>query len=218
MSQKIVISHHWLPVSGPTCHPPSFTASGLPINLALTLSSSASYLTFWNSPYNRQKSLQNTNKKKQKGRGPLVAQRYTIRLPMRETQLWPLIREDPRCHGATKPVPQLLSLCSRVREPQLLSLRAASTQPERRNLLSLSAASTQPERRNYSARAPQLPSPSTAATQPERRIYSARAPRLLSPSAASTQPERRNYWSPHALELVLHNKRSHRNEKPVHCS
>ena len=203
MSQKIVISHHWLPVSGPTCHPPSFTASGLPINLALALSSSASYLTFWNSPYNRQKSLQNTNKKKQKGRGPLVAQRYTIRLPMRETQLRPLIREDPRCHGATKPVPQLLSLCSRVREPQLLSLRAASTQPERRN---------------YSARAPQLPSPSTAATQPERRIYSARAPRLLSPSAASTQPERRNYWSPHALELVLHNKRSHRNEKPVHCS
>ena len=147
-----------------------------------------------------------------------MAQRYTIRLPMRETQLWPLIREDPRCHGATKPVPQLLSLCSRVREPQLLSLRAASTQPERRNLLSLSAASTQPERRNYSARAPHLPSPSTAATQPERRIYSARAPRLLSPSAASTQPERRNYWSPHALELVLHNKRSHRNEKPVHCS
>ena len=39
---------------------------------------------------------------------------------MQETWVPSLIREDPTCCGATKP--QLLSLCSRTREPQLLSL------------------------------------------------------------------------------------------------
>ena len=29
---------------------------------------------------------------------------------------------------------------------------------------------------------------------------------------------RHNYWSPHALNPVLHNKRSHHNEKPWHCN
>ena len=39
----------------------------------------------------------------------------------------PLIREDLTCLGATKsPVTQLLSLCSRVWEPQLLSPHAAT--------------------------------------------------------------------------------------------
>ena len=32
-----------------------------------------------------------------------------------------------------------------------------------------------------------------------------------------TKPTHHNYWSPHALEPVLRNKRSQRNEKPVHC-
>ena len=32
----------------------------------------------------------------------------------------------------------------------------------------------------------------------------------------ATKPVHYNHWSPHALEPVLCNKRSHRNEKPVH--
>ena len=32
----------------------------------------------------------------------------------------------------------------------------------------------------------------------------------------ATKPMHHNYWSPRALEPVLHNKRSHFNEKPAH--
>ena len=42
------------------------------------------------------------------------------------------------------------------------------------------------------------------------------APVLESPGAAITEPTHRNYWSPGALEPVLHNKGTHRSEKPVH--
>ena len=34
----------------------------------------------------------------------LVAQWLRIRLPMQGTQVQALVREDPTCHGATKPV------------------------------------------------------------------------------------------------------------------
>ena len=34
----------------------------------------------------------------------LVAQLLKIRLPMQGTQVRALVREDPTCHGATKPV------------------------------------------------------------------------------------------------------------------
>ena len=34
----------------------------------------------------------------------LVAQWLRIRLPMQGTQVWSLVREDPTCHGATKPM------------------------------------------------------------------------------------------------------------------
>ena len=34
----------------------------------------------------------------------LVVQWLKIRLPMQGTQLWALVREDPTCHGATKPM------------------------------------------------------------------------------------------------------------------
>ena len=34
----------------------------------------------------------------------LVAQWLRIRLPMQETQVWALVREDPTCRGATKPI------------------------------------------------------------------------------------------------------------------
>ena len=77
-----------------------------------------------------------------------VAQWLRIRLPMQGTRVRAPVREDPTCHGATKPVrhnywacaleptshncwarvPQLLSLRSRAREPQLLSPRAATTE------------------------------------------------------------------------------------------
>ena len=34
----------------------------------------------------------------------LVARWLRIRLPMQGTRVWSLVREDPTCHGATKPV------------------------------------------------------------------------------------------------------------------
>ena len=37
-------------------------------------------------------------------RASLVAQWLRIRLPMQGTQVRALVREDPTCHGATKPV------------------------------------------------------------------------------------------------------------------
>ena len=82
----------------------------------------------------------------------LVAQWLGICLPLQGTQVQALVQEDPTCRGATKPVchnyrahaPQLLSLCSRARKPQLLK--------------------------------------------------------------------------PARLEPLLHNKRSHRSEKPTHCN
>ena len=44
-----------------------------------------------------------------------------IRLPMQGTRFRALVREDPTCRGATKPVRHnYLSLRSRAREPQLL--------------------------------------------------------------------------------------------------
>ena len=56
----------------------------------------------------------------------LVVQWLRIRLPVQETWLWALVREDPTCCGA--PEPQLLSLCSRAHEPQLLSPCATTTE------------------------------------------------------------------------------------------
>ena len=55
---------------------------------------------------------------------------------MQGTHVQALVREDPTCRGATKPVrhnywahvPQLLSLCSRAHELQLLSPRATTTE------------------------------------------------------------------------------------------
>ena len=59
----------------------------------------------------------------------LVVQWLRIRLPMQGTRVRSLVREDPTCCRATKPVhPQLLSLCSRAREPQLLSPRATTNE------------------------------------------------------------------------------------------
>ena len=37
-------------------------------------------------------------------RASLVAQWLRIRLPMQGTRVQALVREDPTCHGATKPV------------------------------------------------------------------------------------------------------------------
>ena len=37
------------------------------------------------------------------------------------------------------------------------------------------------------------------------------------PTCLATKLMHRNYWSPQALELVLHNMRSHCNEKPMYC-
>ena len=57
-------------------------------------------------------------------RTSLVAQWMRIRLPMQGAQVQSLVWEDPTCQGATEL--QLLSLCSRARVPQLLSLPTAT--------------------------------------------------------------------------------------------
>ena len=62
-------------------------------------------------------------------RTSLVVQWLRICLPMQGTRVRALVREDPTFCGATKPrVPQLLSLRSRAREPQLLNPRATTTE------------------------------------------------------------------------------------------
>ena len=53
----------------------------------------------------------------------LVAQWLRIRLPMQRTWVRALVREDP-----TARAPQLLSLCSGAREPQLLGLHATAAE------------------------------------------------------------------------------------------
>ena len=82
----------------------------------------------------------------------LVAQWLRIHLPVQGTRVRALVREDPTCHGTTKPV-----------------------------------------RHNYWA----------CAVEPVSHNYWACMPQLLKPTH---------------LEPGLRNKRSHRNEKPVHCN
>ena len=50
------------------------------------------------------------------------------RLPTQGTWVRALVWEDPTCRGATACVPQLLSLHSRARKPQLLSPHATTTE------------------------------------------------------------------------------------------
>ena len=50
------------------------------------------------------KSLIDSWKKEWMGRASLVAQWLRIHLPMQETRVRALVREDPTCRGATKPV------------------------------------------------------------------------------------------------------------------
>ena len=38
----------------------------------------------------------------------------------------------------------------------------------------------------------------------------------LSQWATTTEPKRHNYWSPHVIEPLLHSRRGHCDEKPVH--
>ena len=99
--------------------------------------------------------------KKDRNGASLVAQWLRIRLPMQGTRVPALAQEDPTCRRAAKPLPQLLSLSSRVREPHYW------------------AWALEPASHNYWAHMPQL-------------LKSAR------------------------LKPVLHNKRSHHNEKPEH--
>ena len=47
---------------------------------------------------------------------------------MQGTRVGALVQEDPTYGEATKPVPQLLSLCSRAHKPQLLSPHAATSE------------------------------------------------------------------------------------------
>ena len=77
---------------------------------------------------------------------------------MQGTRIQALVREDPTCRRATKPVchnywacaleptsHNYWSLCSRVREPQLLSLRATTTEAHAPQLLSLRSRAREPQ-------------------------------------------------------------------------
>ena len=58
-----------------------------------------------------------------------MVQWLRIRLAMQGTRVQALVREDPTCRGATKPMcHQLLSLRSRAHETQLLSPCATTTE------------------------------------------------------------------------------------------
>ena len=70
----------------------------------------------------------NTGVHKAQGGTSLVAQWLRIRLPVQGTRVRALVREDPTCRGITAHAPQLLSPRSRACNPQLLSLRAATTE------------------------------------------------------------------------------------------
>ena len=48
--------------------------------------------------------IQSEVSQKEKNRISLVAQWLRIRLPMQGTRVRALVREDPTCHGTTKPV------------------------------------------------------------------------------------------------------------------
>ena len=70
------------------------------------------------------------------GRASLVAQWLRIHLPVQGTRVRALVREDPTCRGATKPVRNNYWACTLepvshnywAHEPQLLSLRAATAE------------------------------------------------------------------------------------------
>ena len=53
---------------------------------------------------NSQEGKEGENSEINKLKSSLVAQRLRIRLPMQETRVRALVREDPTCRGATKPV------------------------------------------------------------------------------------------------------------------
>ena len=54
--------------------------------------------------YGTSYSLVSSINKKLTGGTYLVVQWLRIRLPMQQTRVRSLVREDPTCHGATKPV------------------------------------------------------------------------------------------------------------------
>ena len=56
-----------------------------------------------------------------------MAQWLRIRLPMQRTRVQALVREDSTCRRVAR-VSQILSLRSRARKPQLLSLHATTTE------------------------------------------------------------------------------------------
>ena len=77
---------------------------------------------------------------------------------MQGTRVRALVREDPTCRGATKPVHHNYWACALAREPQLLSPRATTT-----------------EARAPRARAPQQEKPSQwEACAPQQRVAPAR--------------------------------------------
>ena len=88
-------------------------------------------LKFWKKSvnlefYNMQKHLS-----KMKAGAFLVAQGLRIRLPIRGTRVWALVREDPTCHGATKPVRH--NYWAYALEPRATTTESACLEPMLRN-------------------------------------------------------------------------------------
>ena len=86
----------------------------------------------------------------------LVAQWLRIRLPVKSTQVWALVQEDPTCRGAAKPmhhnywacVPQLLSPCATTTEACVPRARAPQQEKPRQWESSALQRRVAPARRN----------------------------------------------------------------------
>ena len=88
-----------------------------------------------------------TSFKNNQSRTSLVAQWLRVRLPMQGTRVRALVREDPTCHGATKPVchnywacalepvsPNYWSQCSTIREATTMRSTHTATKSSPRSL------------------------------------------------------------------------------------
>ena len=103
-------------------HPEEFPAVHLPFLTPL-------FLKVW--PVNQQSHITWELLRNAESQASLVVQWLGIHLPMQGPQVRSLVQKDPTCHKAH--ASQLLSLCSRVREPQPqkpTSSRACARQQE----------------------------------------------------------------------------------------
>ena len=159
-----------------------------------------------------------------------MVQWLRIHLPVHGTQVWALVREDPTCLGATKPmhhnywactlepeshnywahITQLLKPVSL--EPMLRSKRShRSEKPAHQASLVVQWLGVCPSKQGTRARALVWEDPT---------CHGATRPACYNCWACALEPTSHNYWArvpqllkPVHLEPMLHSKRSHRNEE-----